>query len=165
MSVYNGLVRLKNLMAEGWSMIDVFLKKRHDLIPNLMETVKGYAQYEKSALEAVMLARSSAMNAKNLDSRMENENALSGALGRLMAVAESYPELKANRNFMQMQQALSGIEEELATSRRYYNGTVRENNIKIESFPSNIIAGWFHFEKGKFFEVDKVEREAPKVSF
>jgi LemA protein len=165
MSVYNGLVRLKNLMAEGWSMIDVFLKKRHDLIPNLMETVKGYAQHEKSTLEAVMLARSGAMNAKDLDSRMANENALSGALGRLMVVAESYPELKANQNFMQMQQTLSAIEEELATSRRYYNGTVRENNIKIESFPSNIVAGWFHFEKGKFFEVDKVEREAPKVSF
>jgi LemA protein len=164
-SIYNTLVGLKNRMEEAWSGIDVFLKKRHDLIPNLLETVKGYAAHEKQTLEEVIRARSQAMNAHGIDAQIESEAGLGRALGRLMAVAESYPELKASANFMQMQQELTRLEDELAMSRRYFNGTVRENNIYIERFPSNIIAGMFNFQKGKFFEIDKTEKEVPNVKF
>jgi LemA protein len=164
-SVYNTLVGLKNRMEEAWSGIDVFLKKRHDLIPNLLETVKGYVAHERQTLEEVIRARSQAMNAQGMDAQMESEAGLGRALGRLMAVAESYPELKAGANFIQMQQELTRLEDELTLSRRYYNGTVRENNIYIERFPSNIIAGMFNFQKGKFFEIDKAEKEVPHVKF
>ena len=164
-SVYNKLVKLKTLMEEGWSIIDVFLKKRYDLIPNLVESVKGYATHEKETLENVMLARSQALGAKTVAEKAESESMLTNTLGRLMAVTENYPQLRANENFMYLQQELSNLEGEIERSRRYYNGTVRENNIKIRSFPSNIIAGMFNFEEGVFFEVDKSQREAPKVSF
>jgi len=164
-SIYNRLVGFKNRMEEAWSGIDVFLKKRHDLIPNLLAAVKGYAAHEKQTLEEVTLCRTQAMNATGLDAQMASEAGLGKALGRLMAVVESYPALKANTNFLQMQQQLALLEEELALSRRYYNGTVRENNIYIEKFPSNIIAGMFNFKKGKFFEIDKMEKEVPKVAF
>jgi LemA protein len=164
-SIYNKLVQNRNLMQEAWSGIDVFLKKRHDLVPNLVETVKGYAAHEKQTLEEVMRCRSGAMNATNQGEQIEMEKSLGNALGRLIATVEHYPELKANTNFLTLQRQLAGMEEELALSRRYYNGTVRENNIKIESFPSNIIAGWFNFAKGLFFEIDKREKEVPNVSF
>ena len=152
-------------MEEGWSIIDVFLKKRYDLIPNMVETVKGYATHEKETLENVMLARSQAMGAKNREEKNEFENILGGQLGRLMVVSENYPQLRANENFMHLQQELGSLEGEIEKSRRYYNGSVREYNISIRSFPSNIIAGMFKFKEGVFFEVDKVEREAPKVTF
>jgi LemA protein len=164
-SVYNTLIGLKNRMEEAWSGIDVFLKKRHDLIPNLLETVKGYVAHERQTLEEVTRARSQAMNAQGMDAQMESEAGLSRALGRLMAAAESYPDLKASANFIQMQQELTRLEDDLALSRRYFNGTVRENNIYIERFPSNIIAGMFNFRKGKFFEIDKTEKEVPQVKF
>ena len=162
---YNKLVKLKTLMEEGWSVINVFLKKRYDLIPNLVESVKGYATHEKETLENVMLARSQAMGAKNIKEQNEFEGVLGGQLGRLLAITENYPQLRANENFIHLQQELSSLESEIERARRYYNGTVRENNIGIRSFPTNIIAGMFNFEAGAFFEIDKVEREVPKVSF
>ena len=164
-SIYNKLVKLKTLMEEAWSIIDVFLKKRYDLIPNLVESVKGYATHERETLESVMLARSQAMTAKNREEKNEFENILDGQLGRLMAVSENYPQLQANENFMHLQRELSGLEGEIERSRRYYNGNVREYNISMRSFPANIIAGMFNFEEGVFFEIDKGQREAPKVSF
>jgi len=164
-SIYNKLVAFKNRMQEAWSGIDVYLKKRHDLVPNLVETVKGYAAHEKQTFEDVARCRAQAMNATGQSAQMESEAGLGKALGRLMAVAESYPELKANLNFMQLQKQLAQIEEELALSRRYYNGTVRENNIYVERFPSNLIAGMFNFPKGTFFEIDKTEKSVPDVSF
>jgi LemA protein len=164
-SIYNTLVVRKNRMEEAWSGIDVFLKKRHDLIPNLLEVVKGYVVHERETLEEVTRARSLAVNAKGMDAQMESEVGLGRALGRLMAVAESYPDLKASTNFLQMQQELTRVEDELALSRRYFNGTVRENNIYIERFPSNIVAGLFHFQKGKFFEIEKSEKEVTNVKF
>ena len=164
-SIYNKLVGFKNRMQEAWSGIDVFLKKRHDLVPNLVETVKGYAAHEKQTFEEVIRCRSQAVQATGQEAQMESEAGLGRALGRLMAVAESYPELKANANFLELQRQLTELEYELSSSRRYYNGTVRENNIYAESFPSNIIAGMFNFKKGQFFEIDKAEKEVPKVSF
>jgi len=165
-SIYNKLVGLKNRMKEAWSGIDVFLKKRHDLIPNIVSTVKGYAAHEQQTFEEIARYRSDAMQAKEQRERIALETGLGQALGRLIAVAESYPELKANVNFLELQKQLATIEEELSLSRRYYNGTVRENNIYIEKFPSNIIAGMFRFEKGTFFEiVNTSEKDVPNVSF
>lgn len=162
--IFNKLVRLRNLMREAWSGIDVFLKKRHDMVPVLVETVKGYATHEKQTLEDVMRFRSNAINAKNQQESIEREKGLGNALGRLIAVAERYPDLKANTNFLKLQQQLSEMEDELALSRRYYNGTVRENNIRVESFPSNIIAVIFNFKKGIFFEIDPPEKAIPNLS-
>ena len=164
-SIYNKLVGLKNRRQEAWSGIDVFLKKRHDLVPNLVAAVKGYAVHEQQTFEEVTRYRSQAMQAKEQGARIASEAGLSQALGRLLVVSESYPELKANINFLELQKQLSAIEEELSLSRRYYNGTVRENNIRIESFPSNLIANMFGFEKGTFFEIDKIEKLVPNVSF
>jgi len=152
-------------MKEAWSGIDVYLKKRHDLVPNLVATVKGYAAHEKQTFEDITSYRSKAMQSTNSGERIAMENGLGKALGNLMVVAESYPDLKANVNFLELQKQLSEIEEELSLSRRYYNGTVREINICIESFPSNIIAGMFRFEKGSFFEIDQTEKITPNVSF
>ena len=164
--VYNKFIKLKTLMEEAWSVIDVFLKKRYDLIPNLVESVKGYATHEKETLEAVILARSNAMGAKDVTSKAASEGELGSVLGRLMAITEKYPELRANENFMYLQNELSGLEKEIERARRYYNGTVRENNIAIKVFPASIIAGMFKFVAGVFFEiVNKDEREAPTVSF
>ena len=164
-SIYNKLVGYKNRMQEAWSGIDVFLKKRHDLVPNLVSTVKAYAAHERQTLEAVIRYRSAAMQAGSPEAQMASEAGLGQALGRLMAVAERYPELKANINFLELQRQLSVLEEDLSLSRRYYNGTVRENNIYIERFPSNIIAGMFNFEKGKFFEIDQNQKAVPNVAF
>ena len=162
-SIYNKLVMLKNRMQEAWSGIDVFLKKRHDLVPNLVATVKGYATHEQQTLEEITRFRAQAMQAHDQGARIASETGLGQALGRLMVVSENYPDLKASINFLELQKQLSGIEEELSLSRRYYNGTVRENNIRVESFPSNLVAGMFHFVKGTFFEIDKTETAVPNV--
>ncbi len=164
--VYNKLVKLKTLVEEAWSGIDIQLKKRHDLIPNLVETVKGYASHEKETFQKVTEARSQAANAKSVKNREIAENNLNKSLLNLFAVAEQYPELKANVNFLKLQDELSAIEADIEKSRRYYNGTVREKNIIIDSFPSNIIAGMFGFAKSMFFELQNLaERNVPKVDF
>ena len=165
-SMYNKLVKLKTLMQEGWSGIDVQLKKRYDLIPNLINTVKGFATHEKEVFENVAAMRSVGINAKTVKEQEQAENQITQALGRLFAVAEIYPDLKANTNFVDLQRELSQVENDIQMSRRYYNGTVRENNILVESFPSNIVANLFTFSKGEFFELDnEQERTVPNVSF
>ncbi|MFA5657073.1 MAG: LemA family protein, partial [Dysgonamonadaceae bacterium] len=145
--VYNKLVRFRTLVEEAWSGINVQLKKRHDLIPNLMETVKGYATHERETFESVTRARTSAIQAQDVKTQEAAENQLSGALMRLMAISERYPELKANQNFMQLQEQLGTIETDIEKSRRYYNGAVRQKNIAIDTFPSNMVANMFNFEK------------------
>jgi len=164
--IYNSFVKLKALCEEGWSIIDVFLKKRYDLIPNLVETVKGYATHEKETFENVTQARANAMQAKGVEQQEQAENGLNRALMNLYAVAEQYPELKANENFINLQNQVESLEGEIEKARRYYNGTVRENNIKVESFPSNIVANMFGFPRQKFFELANIEeRETPKIQF
>ena len=163
---YNGLVRLRNQLENAWAQIDVQLKRRHDLIPNLVETVKGYAKHERDTFERVTQARNMAMNAKSVGERAEAENVLSGALKSLFAVAEAYPELKANQNFMQLQEELASTENKVAFSRQFYNDSVMTYNTRIEVFPTNLLAGAFNFGRREFFEVkDEAQREAPKVSF
>jgi len=165
-SIYNRLVKLKNLVQEAWSSIDVMLKKRHDLIPNLVETVKGYATHEKETLENVTKARNLAAGANTVEGKEAAEKSLNHAMVNLFAVAEQYPDLKANANFQQLQAELSAVEGDIEKSRRYYNGTARENNTVVESFPSNMIANMFTFEKAKFFELDNIsERAVPTVKF
>ena len=165
-AIYNKLVKLKNLVAEAWSGIDVQLKKRYDLIPNLVETVKGYAAHEKETFESVTRARAAAQQATTVEGHQAAEKNLNGALMNLIAVAERYPELKANTNFLELQGALAQIEGDLEKSRRYYNGNVREQNTLIESFPSNVIANMFSFVKSAFFELDNpAEKVAPSVKF
>ncbi|VXB53381.1 MULTISPECIES: LemA family protein [Chryseobacterium] len=165
-SIYNRLVKLRNLVQEAWSSIDVMLKKRHDLIPNLVETVKGYATHERETLENVTKARNLAVGADSVEAKEAAEKNLNQAMVNLFAVAEQYPDLKANANFQQLQAELSSIENDIEKSRRYYNGTVRENNTLVESFPSNIIANMYKFEKSKFFELENIaEREVPNVKF
>ncbi len=164
--IYNKLIRLNNLVEEGWSGIDVQLKKRYNLIPNLVETVKGYAKHEQETFEKVVKARNQAQSATTVESQEAAESQLNKALINLFALAEQYPELKANQNFLQLQEELSDIEQDIEKSRRYYNGTVREKNILIESFPSNILANLFGFVKSKFFELDsEAERALPQVKF
>jgi LemA protein len=164
---YNGLVRLRNLVQEAWRQIDVELKRRHDLIPNLVETVKGYAAHERGTLDEVTRARNiAAAPSSSVAEQAQQEGILSQALGRLFAVAEAYPDLKANQNFLALQQELSTTEDRIAAGRRYYNANVRTLNTKVESFPSNILAGMFHFTRAEYFEVeDAAQREAPQVSF
>jgi LemA protein len=164
-AVFNGLIRLKTRTDEAWSDIDVQLKRRHDLIPNLIEAVKGYAAHEKGLFESVTEARSKAINAQGAEEKGKAENALSGTLKSLFAVAEAYPELKANTNFLQLQTELSDTENKIQASRRFYNGNVRDLNIKIETFPSRIIAGMLGFKKREFFEADESERAVPEVKF
>ncbi len=164
--IYNKLVTDRNMVAEGWSGIDVQLKRRSDLIPNLIETVKGYMGHEKGVLEDVTAMRAKAMNAGALPERAQAEGMLSAALSKMFALAENYPDLKASANFIELQKSLSDIEDQLQLARRYYNGTARNFNIMIESFPSNIIAHSFNFSKASYFEVENAaEREAPKVKF
>lgn len=165
--LYNSLVRSKNRVDEAWSDIEVQLKRRYDLIPNLVETVKGYAQQESSVLENVTKARSQAMQAGTLDEKLKDENQLSGALKSLFAVAESYPDLKSNQNFMQMQSDLTDTEDKIQASRRFYNGTVRDFNTKVEVFPTNLFAGMLGFKKREFFDIDEkgVEGQNVKVQF
>lgn len=165
-SVYNRFVKFRTTVDEAWSGINVQLKKRHDLIPNLMETVKGYAVHERDTLDSVTQARTNAMQANNVSAQEVAEGQLSTSLARLMAVAESYPDLKANQNFMHLQEELGRIESDIEKSRRYYNGAVRQNNIAIDVFPSNIVAGMFKFSKSPFFELDnESEKAVPQIKF
>ncbi len=165
-SAYNGFIRLRNMVEEAFSTMDVYLKKRYDLIPNLVETVKGYAKHETGTLEKVVEARNFAAGAKTIEGRIQGENMLENTLRSLFALAEAYPDLKANTNFLDLQSQLQRIEDEIANSRKYYNAIVKELNTKIESFPSNIIAGIFNFVRKPMFEVrDEAERDAVKVQF
>ncbi|MCD8540708.1 MAG: LemA family protein [Leadbetterella sp.] len=165
-SIYNKLVRLKNLVKEAWSSIDVMLKKRHDLIPNLVETVKGYAAHEKETLQSVIDARNQAAGGGSVKETEAAETRLTSSLTRLFALAEQYPDLKANTNFLQLQDQLAAIEGDIEKSRRYYNGTVRNYNTVIESFPSNVVSGMFNFEKEAYFELSNPEeRNVPQVKF
>ncbi len=163
---YNGLVKLRNLVEEAFATMDVYLKKRYDLIPNLVETVKGYAAHEAGTLEKVVQARNMAASAGSMEDRIQGENMLTGALKNLFALAEAYPDLKANTNFMDLQAQLQKVEEDIANSRKYYNATVREYNIKTEVFPYNIIAGLFKFSRKPLYEVtEEAERQNVKVKF
>jgi LemA protein len=163
---YNALVSNKNLVAEGWSGIDVQLKRRADLIPNLVETVKGYATHEDKLFRDIAELRAKSIAGGSVTDQSAVGQAMSQALGRLFAIAEAYPELKADANFRDLQDKISGIEDEIQMSRRYYNGAVRNLNTKIESFPSNVIANSFGFTKAEFFEIgDAAQRETPKVDF
>lgn len=165
-SIYNRLVKLRTMVQEAWSSIDVMLKKRHDLIPNLVETVKGYATHERETFDSVTRARNAAVNANGLQEKEAAEKNLNQAMMNLNAVAEQYPDLKANTNFLQLQSEISALEGDIEKSRRYYNGTVRENNILVETFPSSIIANQYKFTKSPFFELDNVaERAVPNVKF
>ncbi|MCC6840340.1 MAG: LemA family protein [Flavobacteriales bacterium] len=165
-AIYNKLVKLKNLVAEAWSGIDVQLKKRYDLIPNLVETVKGYAAHEKETLENVTKARTAAQQATTVEDQQVAEKNLNTALMNLIAVAERYPDLKANTNFLELQNMLAVVEGDIEKARRYYNGNVREQNTLIESFPSNIVANLFGFVKSVFFELDNpAEKQNPQVKF
>jgi LemA protein len=166
--IYNSLVSNRQMVREGWSGIDVQLKRRTDLIPNLMETVKGYMGHERETLEAVVNARAKATSAaaSGPEARAKAEGELSAALGRLLAIAEAYPDLKANTTFLEFQTALQGVEDEIQMARRYYNGAVRNLNIQVESFPSNLVANAFKFSQAEYFELDnEAERAAPQVKF
>jgi len=166
MSAYNGLVKNKNLVAEGWSGIDVQLRRRADLIPNLIETVKGYAAHEDKLFHDIAELRAKSISGGSVAEQSAVGQAMSQALGKLFAVAEAYPQLKADANFRDLQDKLAGIEDEIQLSRRYYNGAVRNYNTMIESFPTNLIANNFKFEKAEFFEIgDAAAREVPKVDF
>ncbi|MDD5338320.1 MAG: LemA family protein [Dehalococcoidales bacterium] len=165
---YNGLIGLRNIVKNAWAQIDVQLKRRYDLIPNLVETVKGYAKHEREVFENVTKARNMAQQASSAGAgeRGKLEGELGMALGRLLAVAEAYPELKANQNFLALQEELTSTENKISFSRQFYNDSVLNLNNKIQMFPSNVIAGMFNFKLGEFFEVTvEAERQAPKVSF
>jgi len=164
-AVYNGLIRLKNRVDEAWSDIDVQLKRRYDLIPNLVNTVKGYAAHEKEVFEKVTEARARAMGAGTAADKAQAENMLSNTLKSLFAVAEAYPDLKANQNFLELQRELTDTEDKIQASRRFYNGNVRDFNIKIEVFPNNLIAGMLKFAKREFFETAEEQKEPVKVEF
>ena len=166
--LFNDLVSKRQLAQEGWSGIDVQLKRRTDLIPNLMETVKGYMGHERETLEAVVQARAAATAGSNAgpEERAKLEGALSGALGKLLAIAEAYPDLKANTTFLEFQGALQKVEDEVQLARRYYNGATRNLNTAVESFPQNVIAGLFKFDKGEYFELEnEADRAVPNVKF
>jgi LemA protein len=166
MGAYNGLVRSRNEIDNAWSQIDVQLKRRHDLIPNLVETVKGYAAHESGTLEAVINARNRAMSAGSIDDKIAAENQLTGALKSLFALSEAYPNLKANTNFMALQEELTSTENKVAFARQFFNDRTLDYNTRTQVFPTNIIAGMFNFGRKPFFEVtEAAEREAPKVSF
>lgn len=166
-AIYNRLVRLRTTVRSSWSDIDVQLKKRYDLVPNLVETVKGYATHEQKVLERVTVARSAAMRASSPADKAKAENAFTETLKSLFALSEAYPDLKANANFMHLQTQLKEIEDNVEYARRYYNAVVRDYNILTETFPSNLVAGQFRFVKEEFFELEEpeVERKPVKVSF
>ena len=165
--IYNGMVRARNRVDEAWSGIDVQLKRRHDLIPNLVETVKGYAAHEKEVFEAVTQARAAAMGGAGRPAQSaQAESMLAGALGRLFAVAEAYPELRATENFQQLQAELTNTEDQISGARRIYNGNVQDYNTRIQTFPGAVFAGPFGFTKREFFELEaEADREVPNVSF
>ena len=163
---YNALVKNKNLVEEGWSGIDVQLKRRADLIPNLVETVKGYAAHEDKLFRDLAELRAKSIAGGTVGEQSAVGQQMSAALGRLFAIAEAYPELKADANFRDLQDKLSHVEDEIQMSRRYYNGAVRNLNTMVESFPTNFVAGQFRFQKAEFFEIgDAAAREAPKIDF
>lgn len=164
--VFNSLIRLKNRVSEAWSDIDVQLKRRYDLIPNLIEAVRGYMTHEANVFEKVTEARAKAISASGTAEKAQAENMLSGALKTLFAVSENYPQLRASENFSKLQEELSDTENKIQAARRFYNGNARDFNIKQEAFPSNIIASLFGFKKAEFFEITEVaEKETPKVKF
>lgn len=166
--VYNGLVKARQMAEEAWSGIDVQLKRRADLIPNLIETVKGYAGHEKSTLESVVELRNKAqaVPAGDVAGRAQAEGLLGAALGKVIALAEAYPDLKANENFLELQKSLETVEGEIQMSRRYYNGAARDLNVKVESFPNNLVAGQFGFSKKPYFEIaNEADRAVPTVKF
>ena len=162
---YNGLVRLRNRIQNAWAQIDVQLRRRYDLIPNLVETVKGYAKHEQGTLEAVTQARANAINAQGPAEQAKAENMISGALKSLFAVSEAYPDLKANQNFLSLQEELSGTEGRISYARQYYNDAVLRMNTKIQSFPSNILANMFGFKEHEYFEADDTSRGPVSVQF
>lgn len=164
-AIYNGLVSLRERVSESWSGIDVQLKRRYDLIPNLVETVKGYAKHEKETLENVIKARNMAVDASNVKDQAAAENMLTGALKSIFALSEAYPDLKANDGFVSLQNSLQDTENQIQSARRYYNAVVRDMNIKCESFPDVIVANMFKFEKAEFFEIDEAEKENVQVKF
>ncbi|MCK4678400.1 MAG: LemA family protein [Bacteroidales bacterium] len=164
--VYNSLVKLRNQVKNAWSQIDVQLKRRHDLIPNLIKTVKGYMKHERGTLDSVTNARAQAMGAQTMGEKSAAEGLLSGALGKLQIAVEAYPDLKANQNFLSLQEELSSTENKISFSRQNYNDQVLFFNNKTEMFPSNIIAGMFNFKEEEFFEIeDQTEKKVPKVDF
>ncbi len=163
--LYNSLVKLRNRVKNAWSQIDVQLNRRTDLIPNLVETVKGYASHERGVFERVTQARSAVMSAQTVKENQDANNMLTGALKSLFAVAENYPDLKANQNFLELQQQLAETEDKIAYSRQFYNDTVLMYNNKCQMFPSNLIASIFNFEEAEFFEVEESARSVPKVEF
>lgn len=164
-ATYNRFVSLRNRVEEGFSTMDVYMKKRYDLIPNLVETVKGYAAHENTTFENIAKARSIAMGATTVEDKLQGENMLTNTLKSLFAVAENYPDLKANQNFLDLQSQLSAIENDIMNSRKFYNALVREFNIAREAFPSMIVAGMMHLEKKQMFEIDSTERQNVKVQF
>ena len=164
-ATYNKLVSLRNKKDDQWSQIEVVLKRRADLIPNLVETVKGYAKHEKGTLEEVIKARNNYLSAKGPAEEMEASKGVTAALNKLFALSESYPDLKANENFLSLQNDLKETEDKITYARQFYNDSVLSYNNKVQMVPSNIVAGICHFEKGKFFEVDEKDKETPKVSF
>ena len=162
---YNGLVGLRNRIENAWAQIDVQLKRRYDLIPNLVETVKGYASHERETLDAVIEARNAGINATGPEQQAAAENQLTGALKSLFALSEAYPDLKANQNFSQLQEELTGTEGRIAYARQFYNDTVYRYNTKIQSFPSNVLAGTFRFSEREYFQADDESRGPTQVSF
>jgi LemA protein len=163
---YNSLIRQRNQVEEAWSDIDVQLKRRHNLVPNLVETVKGYATHEREAFESVTQARAQALGAQTPAEQAKAENGLTSTLKSLFAIAENYPDLKANVNFLELQRELSDTEDKIQAARRFYNGNVRDFNTTVESVPTNLVAGMFNFKKREFFELDDEEaRSVPKVEF
>ena len=162
---YNGLVRVRNRIENGWAQIEVQLKRRYDLIPNLVETVKGYASHERSTLEAVIAARNAAMRTTGVAGKAVAENGLNGTLKSLFALGEAYPDLKANTNFLNLQEELTGSEDKIAYARQYYNDEVRAYNTKIQSFPSSILAKRFKFAQREYFEAGETERGPVSVKF
>lgn len=164
-STYNGLVSLRNKVKDQWAQIDVLLKRRSDLIPNIVETVKGYAKHEEGTLEAVVAARNKLVAAPTKEAEIEANGELTGALNRLFALTEAYPDLKANQNFMDLQSNLKDTEDKISYARQFYNDAVLKYQNKIEMFPSNIVAGMFGFKTEKFFEATEAEKETPKVQF
>ena len=165
MWMYNGLVRLRERADAAWADIDVQLKRRYDLIPNLVETVKGYASHEKDTLERVIQARNAAMSATGPAEKGQAENVLTGALRQIFALSEAYPDLKAATNFAELQETLSSLESEISNARSYYNAVVRDYNTKTQTVPTNLIARSFGFEKKEFFEIEEDEKAAPRVQF
>ncbi len=162
---YNGFITLRNRVVEAWSDIEVQMKRRYDMIPNLVNTVKGYAAHENKTLEEVIKARTVAMGQQDtMKERVQSENILTGTLKSLFAVSENYPDLKADKNFLELQRELRDTEDKLQAARRFYNGNVLSYNTKLEMFPSNVVAAMFHFEKKEFFELEDAEKEAAKKS-